>query len=115
MLQGVRIIEMANVISGPFAGMLLADMGADVIKVEAPGRGDPFRMWAVSEDSIAPSFAAYNRGKRSVTLDTRADAGRRAYLRLIAGADVVIDTTTMETAAAGVDKVLRMVEKDRHA
>lgn len=91
MLHGVRIIEMANVISGPFAGMLLADMGADVIKVEAPGRGDPFRVWAGSEDSIAPSFAAYNRGKRSVTLDTRGDAGRRAYLRLIAGADVVID------------------------
>lgn len=91
MLHGVRIIEMANVISGPFAGMLLADMGADVIKVEAPGRGDPFRVWAGSEGSIAPSFAAYNRGKRSVTLATRGEAGRLAYLRLIAGADVVID------------------------
>ncbi len=91
MLEGVRIIEMANVISGPFAGMLLADMGADVIKVEAPGRGDAFRIWAGSDESIAPSFAAYNRGKRSVTLDTRTEAGRRAYVRLVAGADVVLD------------------------
>lgn len=91
MLDGVRVIEMANVISGPFAGMLLADMGADVVKVEAPGRGDPFRLWAGSEDGIAPSFAAYNRGKRSLALDTRVEAGRRAYLRLVAGADVVID------------------------
>lgn len=91
MLKGVRIVEMANVISGPFAGMLLADMGADVIKVEPPGRGDPFRIWAGSDEGIAPSFAAYNRGKRSVTLDTLSEAGRRAYVRLVATADVVID------------------------
>lgn len=91
MLKGVRIIEMANVISGPFAGMLLADMGADVIKIEAPGRGDPFRQWAGSEGSIAPSFAAYNRGKRSVALDTRTEAGRQAYVGLVANADVVLD------------------------
>lgn len=91
MLEGIRIIEMANVISGPFAGMLLADMGADVVKVEMPGRGDPFRGWAGSDDAIAPSFAAYNRGKRSVTLETRSESGRQAYLRLVARADVVID------------------------
>ncbi|MDZ4065845.1 MAG: CaiB/BaiF CoA-transferase family protein [Tabrizicola sp.] len=91
MLEGVRIIEMANVISGPFAGMLLADMGADVVKVEIPGRGDPFRGWAGSDDVIAPSFAAYNRGKRSVALETRSKAGKDAYLRLVGQADVVID------------------------
>lgn len=91
MLAGVRIIEMANIISGPFAGMVLADMGADVIKVEAPGRGDPFRLWSGSDDGIAPSFAAYNRGKRSLMLDTRSEAGRKAYVRLVASADVVLD------------------------
>ncbi len=91
MLAGIRIVEMANVISGPFAGMLLADMGAEVVKVEMPGQGDPFRGWAASEADIAPSFAAYNRGKRSVAIDTRSAAGRQAYLRLVAGADAVID------------------------
>lgn len=91
MLESMRIIEMANVISGPFAGMLLADMGADVVKIEMPGRGDPFRGWAGSDDAIAPSFAAYNRGKRSVTLETRSEAGKQAYLRLVGSADVVID------------------------
>lgn len=91
MLAGVRIVEMANVISGPFAGMLLADMGAEVLKVEMPGRGDPFRGWAGSDEAIAPSFAAYNRGKKSVALDTRSDMGKRAYLQMVARTDVVID------------------------
>lgn len=91
MLQGIRVIEMANVISGPFAGMLLADMGAEVVKVEMPGSGDPFRGWAGSDAAIAASFAAYNRGKKSLALDTRTEAAREIYLRLVDSADVVID------------------------
>lgn len=91
MLQGIRVIEMANVISGPFAGMLLGDMGAEIVKVEMPGSGDPFRLWAGETEEIAPSFAAYNRGKKSITLDTRSNQGREAYRSLVARADVVID------------------------
>ncbi len=91
MLDGVRVIEMANVISGPFAGMLLSDMGAEVIKVEMPGSGDPFRMWSGAQDGIAPSFAAYNRGKKSVTIDVKTAEGRAAYAKIAASADVVID------------------------
>lgn len=91
MLAGVRVIEMANVISGPFAGMQLADMGADVIKVEMAGAGDPFRAWAGGRSGISPAFAAYNRGKRSVEIDIKSDAGRADYLRLAASADVVIE------------------------
>jgi hypothetical protein len=60
-LSGVTVIEVANVITGPYAGVLLADLGADVIKVEAPG-GDRFRRWQAESDEIRSAFAAYNRG-----------------------------------------------------
>jgi crotonobetainyl-CoA:carnitine CoA-transferase CaiB-like acyl-CoA transferase len=90
-LEGTKVIEMANVISGPYAGMLLADLGAEVVKVEMPGSGDVFRMWDGDVTKIRPYFAAYNRGKRSVTLDVRTDEGREAFLRLAAGADVVVE------------------------
>ena len=66
LLKKIKVLEMAHVISGPYAGMLLADLGADVIKVEMPGTGDYFRLWDGKDEAIRPSFAAYNRGKRSV-------------------------------------------------
>lgn len=90
-LTGIRIIEMANVISGPFAGATLVDLGADVVKVELPGTGDAFRRWDGVERSVSSSFAAFNRGKRSVTVDVRTPEGREVFLRLAAGADVVIE------------------------
>jgi formyl-CoA transferase len=91
MLAGIRVLEMASVISGPYAGMLLADLGAEVVKVEAPGSGDPFRSWAGGADAISPAFAAYNRGKRSVTIDIKTAEGRAAYLALADTADAVIE------------------------
>ncbi len=91
MLGGVRVIEMANVISGPFTGMQLADMGAEVIKVETPGTGDPFRTWAGDSAALSPAFAAYNRGKLSVEIDIKTPEGRATYLDLAASADVVIE------------------------
>jgi crotonobetainyl-CoA:carnitine CoA-transferase CaiB-like acyl-CoA transferase len=90
-LEGTKVIEMANVISGPYTGMLLADLGAEVVKVEMPGTGDVFRLWDGDFTKIRPYFAAYNRGKRSVTLDVRTDEGRDAFLRLVAGADVLVE------------------------
>ena len=90
LLSGVTVIEVANVITGPFAGMLLADLGADVIKIEAPG-GDQFRRWQAESDEIRPAFAAYNRGKRSVVLDLKSPEGRHALERLVATADVMIE------------------------
>ncbi len=82
MLAGVRVLEFGQYIAGPLTGMLLADLGADVIKVEAPG-GDPFR--------FSPSYETYNRNKRILRLDLRSEAGRREAQRLAAGADVVIE------------------------
>lgn len=90
-LEGIRVLEMASVISGPYAGMLLADLGASVIKVEMPGTGDVFRLWEGDYTQIRPYFAAYNRGKRSVTVDIRTGEGRAAYLRLASESDVLIE------------------------
>jgi formyl-CoA transferase len=87
-LSGIRIIETASYVTGPFAGQLLADMGAEVIKVEEPGRGDPFRGWG--ERNYAATFCSLNRNKKSVTLDLRVEEGRDAALKLAQNADAWI-------------------------
>ena len=88
-LKGVRVIEFANYVSGPYAGMLLGDLGADVIKVEEPERGDPFRGWGRVDYS--PTFASVNRNKKSVTIDLKSPAGKADAIALASGADVVIE------------------------
>ena len=90
-LEGITVVEMANVISGPYAGMLLADLGAEVIKIELPDGGDPFRQWSERQGTVLPQFAAYNRGKKSVTLNVKLESGREIYRRLAASADVVLE------------------------
>jgi hypothetical protein len=81
-LAGVTVIENASYISGHMAGLLLAQLGADVVKVEAPGSGDPFRRWggATAGVRVRPQFAALNHGKRSVALDLRTPEGQAGYL-----------------------------------
>jgi crotonobetainyl-CoA:carnitine CoA-transferase CaiB-like acyl-CoA transferase len=88
MLSGIRVVELGNFITGPLAAMMLADLGADVIKVERP-EGDPFRR-AFGQD-YGPAFTAYNRNKKSVVLDTAKPDDREALARLVASADVLID------------------------
>ena len=91
-LAGLRVLELARVLAGPWIGQTLADLGADVIKVEAPG-GDETRGWGppFAADGAAAYFHACNRGKRGIALDFR-DAGDRAIARqLAAGADVVLE------------------------
>lgn len=94
-LEGVRVIELARILAGPWAGQVLADLGADVIKVEAP-EGDDTRRWGPpfidrEGDRSAAYFHAANRGKRSVTADFRTPEGQDVVRRLVAGADVVIE------------------------
>jgi crotonobetainyl-CoA:carnitine CoA-transferase CaiB-like acyl-CoA transferase len=88
-LDGVRVLELCNFIAGPYAAMLLADMGAEVIKVENPKGGDPFRGWDLGGDR--PNFWAYNRGKKSATLNLKTPQGREIFYRLCREADVVIE------------------------
>ncbi len=88
-LDGIRVIELANYVSGPYAGMMLADFGAEVIKIEVPGTGDPFRGWGAVDYS--PTFGSVNRSKKSVVLDLKSADGQAAAKSLIAGADVVVE------------------------
>lgn len=88
-LAGIKIIETASYVTGPFAGQLLADMGAEVIKIEEPKRGDPFRGWG--ERNYSATFCSLNRNKKSVTLDLRTDEGRDVALKLATGADALIE------------------------
>lgn len=94
-LEGIRVIELARILAGPWAGQTLADLGADVIKVEAP-EGDDTRRWGPpfidrAGDRSAAYFHATNRGKRSVTCDFRTAEGQETVRRLVADADVVIE------------------------
>jgi len=88
-LEGIKVLELGNFISGPYGAMLLADMGAEVIKVENPKGGDPFRGWDLGGDE--PNFWAYNRGKRSITLNLQTPEGKDIFLALAKSADVVLD------------------------
>jgi crotonobetainyl-CoA:carnitine CoA-transferase CaiB-like acyl-CoA transferase len=88
-LDGVRVVELTTVITGPLAGMMLADLGADVVKIEPPGSGDPFRSFRTG--TYSPPFCAYNRNKRSVMLDLRSDHGRAALTALIKRSDVLLE------------------------
>lgn len=87
-LSGIRVLELGSFITGPYAGLLLADLGADVIKIEPP-TGDPFR--AFGSGKYSPNFVAYNRNKRSVVIDIRQESGRKSLLQLVRKADVLIE------------------------
>jgi crotonobetainyl-CoA:carnitine CoA-transferase CaiB-like acyl-CoA transferase len=88
-LDGVRIVELANYVTGPYAAALLADMGASVTKIEEPTQGDPFRGWG--RGGYSPTFRSVNRGKRSVGLDLRSADGAAIALELIDTADVLVE------------------------
>jgi crotonobetainyl-CoA:carnitine CoA-transferase CaiB-like acyl-CoA transferase len=88
-LQGVKVIEATTMITGPLTGMLLADLGAEVVKIENPNGGDPFRSFRGEDHS--PHFLSYNRNKKSIALDIRSEQGKDVLLRLIRHADVFIE------------------------
>jgi crotonobetainyl-CoA:carnitine CoA-transferase CaiB-like acyl-CoA transferase len=89
-LEGVRVVDLSRILSGPFCTMHLADLGAEVIKVEPP-EGDPIRQQGHSIEGLSWYFAAFNRNKRSVRLNLRSAKGMEALRKLIATADVVVD------------------------
>jgi crotonobetainyl-CoA:carnitine CoA-transferase CaiB-like acyl-CoA transferase len=90
-LSGIRVVDLTRILAGPFCTMMLADMGADVIKVETPGVGDPLRQQGAIRDGLSWYFAAFNRNKRSLSLNLRSDAGKDVLARLIAGSDVLVE------------------------
>lgn len=108
-LDGIRVVELASYVTGPYAGVLLADLGAEVIKVEEPGRGDAFRGW--EEGKYSPTFCSVNRNKKSIVLDLQTEAGRAALRRLVATSDVLVENYrpgVAERLGFGYDDVRRL-------
>ena len=90
-LSGIRIVDLTRILAGPFCTGMLADMGADVVKVETPDIGDPLRAQGAIRDGLSWYFAGFNRNKRSLSLNLRNEAGRAVLARLIAASDVLVE------------------------
>src|SRR5262245_22023680 len=91
-LDGITILDLTRLLPGAVATMMLGDYGADVIKIEEPGAGDPMRSWRGGLAHPSAFFLATNRSKRSLTLNLKQPAGREVFLKLVARADVVIES-----------------------
>jgi formyl-CoA transferase len=107
-LEGVRVIEMGQLIAGPFAAKTLAEFGADVIKIEPPGTGDPLRGWRLIKDGTSVWWQVQSRNKRSIAIDLRQAEGQAIARRLVAEADVLIENFrpgTLEQWGLGYDKL----------
>jgi crotonobetainyl-CoA:carnitine CoA-transferase CaiB-like acyl-CoA transferase len=90
-LTGIRVLDLTRIISGPYCSAILADMGAEVIKIEPPGEGDPVRHQGVVRDGVSWYFANYNRNKQSVTLDLYSQEGKEILRSLIPRCDVIVE------------------------
>jgi len=110
-LSGIRVIDFSVVVSGPLAGMILADQGADVIKVEGPGVGEATRLSNPSRGGMTAFFANCNRGKRSLVLDLQDERGKKIIKELLKDADVLIQNFrpgAMERLGLGYDEVHKL-------
>ncbi len=110
-LHGIKVVELGNAIAGPLCGALLGDMGADVVKVERPGRGDDSRRWGELVAGESPYFVQYNRSKRSICLNLQKKAGVDALKRLIRESDVLIENFrpgTMSRLGLSYDSVRKL-------
>jgi crotonobetainyl-CoA:carnitine CoA-transferase CaiB-like acyl-CoA transferase len=104
-LSHLRVVDLTRILAGPFCSMLLADMGAEVIKIETPGVGDPVRRQGAIRDGLSWYFAAFNRNKRSLTLNLRHADGRAVLAKLIQGSDVLVENFRPGVMAAiGFDR-----------
>ena len=106
-LAGVRVVELCNTFAGPACGRLLADFGAEVVKVEPP-EGDPVRQMGLFADGVSLQAVSIQRGKRSIAIDLKQPAGKQLLARLLARADVLIENNrpgVMERLGFGWDAV----------
>mgnify|MGYP002747171891 CR=1 FL=1 len=107
LLEGIRVLDISTVIAAPFAAGLMADFGAEVIKVEMPDGGDPFRRLGPYHEGQAMRFACMGRNKKSITLDLRTEKGKEIFLQLVEKSDVVIENFRTGT----LDKANRSLQK----
>src|SRR5436309_13121012 len=111
-LQGIRVLEMGQLMAGPFAGTILAYFGAEVIKVEPPGSGDPARAWRLMENGTSLWWASLGRNKKCITMDLRREEGRALARRLDEKCDVMLENFrpgTMEQRGLGPEDVRRNI------
>jgi crotonobetainyl-CoA:carnitine CoA-transferase CaiB-like acyl-CoA transferase len=108
-LTGVTVVEFANYVAGPYAGALLSDLGAEVVKIEVPPRGDPYRGWA--NGNYSSMFCSLNRSKRSILADLKTEHGLQVARSLVVGADVVLENSrvgVMERLGLGYEQLRRL-------
>lgn len=111
-LEGVRVLDIATVIAGPWGAGILADFGAEVIKVEMPGRGDAFRAMGPLKDGVSTRRPCMGRNKKSVTLDFHYDEGKKLFLELVKKSDVLIEnfrTGTLDKRGIGMTSCARPI------
>lgn len=110
-LNGIKVLDFSQVLSAPFCGMMLADMGAEVIKVERPGAGDISREYGPYINDISLYFCQYNRGKKGIAIDMRSQEGKEVVLDLVSQVDVVVENFkagTLEKLGIGYEKMLEV-------
>jgi crotonobetainyl-CoA:carnitine CoA-transferase CaiB-like acyl-CoA transferase len=110
-LAGIRVLDLTRVLAGPFCSMSLGDMGAEVIKIEEPGKGDDTRGWPPFAGGEATYFLSVNRNKKSLTLNMKATEGQEILRKLVARSDVVLENFrpgTMERLGFGYDSLRRL-------
>ena len=107
-LSGVTVVDLSRILAGPYCTFLMAQLGARVIKVEAPGKGDDAREYGPFRSGVSTYFASVNRGKQSIALDLRNDADKRVFEKLLDKADVLVENFrpgTMEKFGYGWDRL----------
>lgn len=111
LLAGIRVLDMTRVLAGPYCGMLLADMGADVIKIEVPGKGDDARINYPIINGESAYFMNLNRNKRGITLNLKSEKGKEIFRKLVSKADVVIENYrpgVMEKLGLGYEELKKI-------
>src|SRR5271155_2655365 len=110
-LAGIRVLDLTRVLAGPYCTMLLADLGAEVVKVERPGGDDARQFGPFLASGESAYFAGVNRGKKSIVLDLKAPQDRETFLGLVAKADVVVENFrpgTMEAFGLGSERLRQL-------
>ncbi len=110
-LQGVKVLEFGSAITAPMCCMLLSEMGAEVIKIEPPGKGDDSRNWGVKKNGESPYFAHYNKNKKSLAINLKSPKGREVVLKLAEKADVIVENFrpgVMQRLGLGYGEIKRL-------
>lgn len=113
-LEGIKVLDFSQVLAAPFCGMMLADMGAEVIKIERPGLGDISREYGPYKNDISLYYCQYNRGKKGIAIDMRSEEGKKVVMDLVAEVDIVIENFkygTLDKMGLGYDEMLKVNPK----